>query len=70
MGFLFMIITTVLLFKATVFILKMFGKLLGFLLTIAGYFIIGSISVFLFGISVIAIPALLIFGVVSLIGRL
>lgn len=49
-------------------ILKICGKLLGAILSMIGYFLIGSFAVACLGVAAIAIPIILIVGIISIVG--
>ena len=53
-------------FKLTWFVLKLFGKLIGLLLSIAGFVILGAIVVGL-GVSLLFLPIIAIAGVISIV---
>lgn len=55
------------LFKLTGFVFHIAGKLLGGILGIIGWLILGGIAVTLLGLAVYALPIILIIGIVALI---
>ncbi len=63
---LIVIVLMVALFKVTVFIFRAAGKLLGGILGIIGWLILGGIAVTIFGFALIVLPIILIVGIVAL----
>ena len=49
------------------FFLGIFGKVLGFIFTLAGYLFVGILGVVGLGLAVFVIPVLLVVGVISLL---
>ena len=70
MGIVFTIIGLVILWKVTWFFIKMLGKLIGAAFSLFGYLLLGVLSVAGFGLAVIAVPVILIIGVVTVISAL
>ena len=56
----------VVLFKVTGFIFHIAGKLLGGILGIIGWLILGGIAVTIFGLALFVVPIILIVGIVAL----
>lgn len=54
------------LFKVTGFIFHIAGKLLGGILGIIGWLILGGIAVTIFGLALFVVPIILIVGIVAL----
>lgn len=67
-GVIFIIFMLWLLFKVAGFALGIAGKILGGILGIIGYLILGILAVTAIGLSVIALPVILIVGVVCVAG--
>lgn len=55
------------LFKITGFVLHIAGKVLGGILGIIGWLILGGIAVSLLGLAIYALPVILIIGIIALI---
>lgn len=55
------------LFKFTGFIFRIAGRLLGGILGIIGWLILGGIAVSLLGLAIYALPVILIIGIIALI---
>lgn len=66
-GLLFIILLLVLSFKATLFILRLAGSLLGVIFSVAGYALIGFLAVGVFSLGLIALPVILIVGIISIV---
>ncbi len=64
------VVIAFLFFKATFFILKLCGKVLGIILSLCGYVLIGIFAVVGLGCAVVMLPVILIFGVIGLIKTL
>ena len=64
---LFVIVLMVLMFKITVFTFKVVGKVMGWMLGIVGWLILSVLAVTAFGLTIIALPIILIVGVSSII---
>ena len=64
------ILLLVLFFKITGFVLKICGAILGAVLSLIGYLILGSLLVTGFGLALIFIPIIMVVGVFSIIGAL
>ncbi len=64
---LFVIVLMVLMFKITVFTFKVVGKVMGWVLGIVGWLILAVLAVTAFGLTIIALPIILIVGVSSII---
>lgn len=64
---LIVIILMVALFKVTGFIFHIEGKLLGGILGIIGWLILGGIAVTIFGLALFVVPIILIVGIVALV---
>lgn len=67
-SFIFMIMILGLIFKGSFFILGLFGRLIGGMLGLIGYFILGMIMISVFGIGIFVIPIILIVAAVNLVG--
>lgn len=55
------------LFKVTGFVLHIAGKVLGGILGIIGWLILGGIAVSLLGLAIYALPIILVIGIIALI---
>ncbi len=64
---LIVILMIVILFKLTVFMFHIVGKILGGILGIIGWLILGGLAVTAFGLALIAFPIILIFGMMAII---
>ena len=64
---LIVIVLMVALFKVTGFIFHVAGKLLGGILGIIGWLILGGIAVTIFGLALFVVPIILIVGIVALV---
>ena len=63
----FMILMMVLMFKITVFTFKVVGKVMGWMLGIVGWLILAVLAVTAFGLTIIALPIILVVGLFSII---
>ncbi len=54
------------LFKITIFMFHIAGKILGAILGIAGWLILGGLAVTAFGLALIALPVILIIGIIAI----
>ena len=70
MGIILTILMLVLFFKITGFILKVLGAILGAVLSLLGYLLIGVIGVVLFGLAIFIIPVCLVVGLIAIVSRL
>lgn len=61
------ILLMVLMFKITVFTFKVVGKVMGWMLGIVGWLIISVLAVTAFGLTIIALPIILVVGLFSII---
>ncbi|WP_044959847.1 hypothetical protein [Shuttleworthella sp. MSX8B] len=66
-GLLLVVLLMVVLFKATGFAFRIAGKILGGIISIAGYLILAGIAVTVFGIAMVVLPVILIIGGAALI---
>lgn len=66
LGFLFVILMLVVLFKLTGFVLGLFGRVLGGILGFFGYLLLAVLAVSLLGIGIFILPIILIAGVISI----
>lgn len=64
---LFVILMMVLMFKITVFTFKVVGKVMGWMLGIVGWLILAVLAVTAFGLTIIALPIILVVGLFSII---
>lgn len=64
---LFVILMMVLMFKITVFTFKVVGKVMGWMLGIVGWLILAVLAVTAFGLTIIALPIILVIGLFSII---
>ena len=64
---LFVIVMMVLMFKITVFTFKVVGKVMGWMLGIVGWLILAVLAVTAFGLTIIALPIILVVGLFSII---
>ena len=64
---LFVILMMVLMFKITVFTFKVVGKVMGWMLGILGWLILAVLAVTAFGLTIIALPIILVVGLFSII---
>lgn len=55
-------------FKVSFCFLGIFGRLIGGLLGIVGYILLGILAITVFGIGFIALPVILVIGVLSIVG--
>lgn len=62
-----MILMMVLMFKITVFTFKVVGKVMGWMLGIVGWLILAVLAVTAFGLTIIALPIILVVGLFSII---
>ena len=69
MGILFTILMLVVLFKITGFLLRMVGRLFGSIFGIILFCIFGGFIVKVIGLALIAIPIVIIIGIVSTLGQ-
>ena len=60
---LFVIFMMVVIFKLTGFVLRIAGRLLGGILGIIGYLILGGLAITALGLAVFALPVILLIGV-------
>ncbi|MCI1305720.1 MAG: hypothetical protein LKG40_05790 [Lachnospiraceae bacterium] len=67
LSFLILILFVIGLFKLTGVILHIAGKILGGLLGIIGWVILGTLAVTLFGLALYALPVVLVIGLIALI---
>ena len=63
---LFVIVMMVLMFKITVFTFKVVGKVMGWMLGIVGWLILAVLAVTAFGLTIIALPSILVVGLFSI----
>ncbi len=63
---LFVIVMMVLMFKITVFTFKVVGKVMGWMLGIVGWLILAVLAVTAFGLTIIALPIILVVGLFSI----
>ena len=70
MGIIMTILMLVLFFKITGFILKVLGAILGAVLSLLGYLLIGVIGVVLFGLAIFIVPVCLVVGLIAIFSRL
>ena len=70
MGIIMTILMLVLFFKITGFILKVLGAIVGAVLSLLGYLLIGVIGVVLFGLAIFIIPFCLVVGLIAIVSRL
>lgn len=63
----FVILMMVLMFKITVFTFKVVGKVMGWVLGIVGWLILAVLAVTAFGLTIIALPIILVVGLFSII---
>lgn len=54
----------------TGFLLKIFGKFLGILLSVAGYMLIGMLIIGAIGLGIVVIPVVFIVGLISIISSI
>lgn len=64
---LFVILMMVLMFKITVFTFKVVGKVMGWMLGIVGWLILAVLAVTAFGLTIIALPIILVVGLFSIL---
>ena len=64
---LFVILMMVLMFKISVFTFKVVGKVMGWMLGIVGWLILAVLAVTAFGLTIIALPIILVVGLFSII---
>ncbi len=57
----------VILFKITLFMFRIVGKILGGILGVIGWLILGGLAITVFGLALFALPIILIVGIVALI---
>lgn len=67
LSFLIVILVMVVLFKVTGFMFRIAGKLLGGILGIIGWLILGGLAISVFGLALFVLPIILIVGIVALI---
>ncbi len=67
LSFLIVILVMVVLFKVTGFMFHIAGKLLGGILGIIGWLILGGLAISVFGLALFVLPIILIVGIVALI---
>ncbi len=64
------ILALVIMFKVTGFFLKLCGKLLGIMFSVAGYAMIGILVVGAIGLGMVIIPLVMIVGVCSILSNI
>ena len=67
LSFLIVVLVMVVLFKVTGFMFRIAGKLLGGILGIIGWLILGGLAISVFGLALFVLPIILIVGIVALI---
>ena len=60
------VILMILMFKLTVFTFKVVGKVMGWMLGIVGWLILSVLAVTAFGLTIIALPIILVVGLFSI----
>ena len=73
MGFFGLLIIAALLavsFKITGFFLRLLGKVIGVVFSIAGYALIGFLAVGVFSIGLLILPVILVVGIIAIISAL
>ena len=67
MGILLLILCMVLFFKFIGFLLRITGKIIGGIFSLVGFAVIGVIAVAVLGITLRALPVILILGIIAII---
>ncbi|MCR5502989.1 MAG: hypothetical protein K6F53_08265 [Lachnospiraceae bacterium] len=67
MGMIVMLIAMVALFKVTGFCLKICGKLMGAVFSFAGYLLLATLGVTIFGLALAVIPIILVVGILTIV---
>ena len=70
MSLLLMFVSVLLMFKLTGFLLRVCGRVLGVIFSLAGYLLLGLLLMPLFSAALFVIPALLVIGAVTVLGWL
>ena len=72
MGIIIVVAAMLILFKITAFILKIIGKVFGFVFCLIGYILLGVLAVFAFGMAMVFLPIIVICGlggILALVSR-
>lgn len=64
---LIVIFMMVILFKITIFMFHIAGKILGGILGVVGWLILGGLAITVFGLALFALPIILVVGIVALV---
>ena len=64
------VVSVLLMFKLTGFLLRVCGRVLGVIFSLAGYLLLGLLLMPLFSAALFVIPALLVIGAVTVLGWL
>lgn len=67
LSLLIVVFMMVILFKITLFMFRIVGKILGGILGVIGWLILGGLAITVFGLALFALPIILIVGIVALI---
>lgn len=67
LSLLIVVFMMVILFKITLFMFRVVGKILGGILGVIGWLILGGLAITVFGLALFALPIILIVGIVALI---
>ena len=62
MGIIIVVAAMLILFKITAFVLKIIGKVFGFVFGLIGYILLGVLAVFAFGMAMVFLPIIVICG--------
>lgn len=68
LGIFIIIALMLLVLKVTWFIIKLTGRLLGFVLGLIGFSLIGVFAIVVVGLAIFAFPIILVLGIIGLIG--